>query len=172
MDELSEPARAALGRLAQGLGPERAQGAVAWARLEAEIERQHEGAHRTFGRRGRRGLRFAIAWVRRSWRPIAIIAIVALALGPVVRGDVGGTAHLEIARSLIAQGEHRRAYNVLVDHARLYKSKSVAEERMELALEALCGLGMVDRAEDDLRRYLELDPESIHADRRGVVCSK
>ena len=171
MDELSERGRAALGHLAQGLSPERAQGAVAWARIEAEIERQAEDARRSVWRRGRRGMRFVIGWARRSWRPIAIVAIVAMALGPVVRGDVGGPAHLEIARSLIAQGEHRRAYNVLVDHARLYKSKSAAEERMDLALQALCGLNMVERAEDDLRRYLELNPESVHADRAGHVCA-
>jgi hypothetical protein len=172
MDELSERGRAVLGRLTHGLEPERGQAAVAWARIEAEIERRSESAASRFARRGRRGMRFAITWVCRSWTPIAIVGIVAMALGPVVRGDVGGTAHLEIARSLIEQGEHLRAYNVLVDHARMYKSKSGAEERMELALAALCGLEMHERAEDDLRRYLELNPASIHADRRGNVCSK
>lgn len=115
-------------------------------------------------------MRFVLGWMRRSWRPIAIVAIVVMALGPVVRGDVGGTAHLELARSLIAQGEHRRAYNVLVDHSRLYKSKSAAEERMELALEALCGLKMEERAEEDLRRYVELYPESVHASRLSDPC--
>lgn len=171
MDELSERGRAALGRLAQGLAPERAHAAVAWARIEAEIERQAEGAARSYGRRGRRGIRFAIHWLRRSWRPIAIVGIVVMALAPLVKGEMGGNTHLEMARSLIQQGEHRRAYNVLVAHARLYKSKSAAEERMELALTALCGLQMVDRAEDDLHRYLELNPESVHASRRGNVCA-
>ena len=66
MDELSERGRAALGRLAQGLEPDRAEGAVAWARIEAEIERRSDGAHRTWRRRGRRSMRFVIGWMRRS----------------------------------------------------------------------------------------------------------
>lgn len=171
MKELSEQARGELGRFAEGISPEPVQGAVTWARIEAAIESEREAAAaRSVRRRGRRAYRFAVGYLRRGWKPIVIAAIVGMALGPLVRGEIGGPGHLQLARDLIEQGEYRSAYNVLVDHSRLYKAKSGADERMGLALEALCGLKMYERAEDDLRRYLELNPESIHADRMDNLC--
>jgi hypothetical protein len=169
-EPLSEPAQRTLDILAEGMHPPAGQQAAAWSRLQGKIQASASDEGWTFSRRAKRNFRYVRGYLRRMWIPLAVVTIVALLAGQILGGGLGGGAHIELARSALDQGQYRQAYGLLVDHSRSYRTKSAAEARMGLVVDALCGLKMYDKAEDDLRRYLELNPESMHAPRLDDLC--
>jgi hypothetical protein len=169
-EQLSEPARETLDLLAAGMTPSPAQEADAWGRLQTTLRAEARREEWTFSRRAKRGFRYVRGYVRRMWIPLALVTIIALSVGQILGGHLGGDTHIGLAESALERGEYRRAYNLLAEHSRIYSTKSAAEARMGLVVDALCGLKMYDKAEEDLQRYLELNPQSRHAPRIDDLC--
>lgn len=168
-EPLSEPAKEALDLLTAGMTPGATRQAQTWAQLQRKIAASDLDDEWTLGRRAKRTLRYVRGYVRRMWMPILIVTAIALAAGQFLGGD-GGQAYLSMARSAIEEGNYRHGYNLLAEHSRQYHTKSAAEARMGLVIDALCGLKMYDKADGDLRRYLDLNPESVHASRLDDLC--
>jgi tetratricopeptide (TPR) repeat protein len=169
-EELSRQAQEALREFGEALEPPTGAQQKTWSRLEEQI--RHENAATLAAARRRQRRRGA---ARRLWlvlRPAVITTalVSALYIGWEIAKRSEGEALLNDARVLLDLGEHAQAYAVLVQHSRSRNTKSAAEKRMGLVLDALCGLGKRDRAQLALERYLIKNPDSIHAGRLDYLC--
>mgnify|MGYP001355205927 CR=1 FL=1 len=168
-EPLSEPAKEVLEQLTAAMTPSASRRAQTWSQLQRRIAATEHDDRWTFGRRAKRGFRYVRGYLRRMWMPLLLVLAIALAAGQFLRGDSGET-YLSMARSEIEAGNYRAGYNLLAEHSRRYHTKSAAEARMGLVIDALCGLKMYDKADEDLRRYLDLNPDSDHASRLDDLC--
>jgi hypothetical protein len=90
-------------------------------------------------------------------------------LGPGMT-EMSSAGLLEEARVHLDAKEYGEAYAVLAEHARTHPTKSNAERRLGMVLDALCGMDRKVRARILLEQYLELVPASEHADRDDDMC--
>lgn len=170
MEELSRQAQEALREFGEAREPPTGAQQKTWVRIEEQIRNESsEGLEAARRRQRRRGA------ARRLWlvlRPAVITTamVSALYIGWELSSRSEGEALLNDARVLLDLGEHAQAYAVLVQHSRRHSTKSAAEKRMGMVLDALCGLGKRDRAGLALGRYLRKNPDSVHADRLLSVC--
>lgn len=167
---LSSRAQEVLREFGKALEPAAGAQQKTWTRIKDQIRR--EGSASLAAARRRRRRRGA---ARRMWlvlRPAVITTVVAsvLYIGWEVARRSTGEALLNDARALLELGDHAHAYAVLVQHSRVHHTKSAAEKRMGLVLDALCGLGKRDAARRALARYVAKNPDSIHAGRTDALC--
>jgi hypothetical protein len=172
VEELSTRAASALRRLDGELTPAAGADERTWARLQAAMAADvYTSARRQWWRPARRAYRVAWSYARRYWIIGTVLCVFALVVVPVLRGDGRGATTLAAARSQIEEGEYALAYRMLAAHARSHRTRDAAEARMPLMLDALCGMGREEDADEQLERYLAVVPDSAHRDRRLDVCA-
>lgn len=165
---LGDDAQPLLQALRLGMTPAAANQAQAYSRLRAAIAEREAG--RQAWRKGRRIMRRIRQHIIAIVVPAAVMAILFLVLRGMWDDDRGSAASLAQARQHIDDGEFHIAYNVLAAHSHEYKTKKAAEDRMPLVLDALCGMGELDRAHMQLERFLEKVPDSDLEARRRKMC--
>lgn len=170
MEHLSEQAKEVLERYRGARAPTSGDEATAFERLRGGV--REEDASALIAEQGRRRRRRKRRLLWRAIRP----AVVASVLGAAVYGAIrysdhmGETALLNDVKVLMEQGDHGLALSKLVEHSRRFNTRRAAERRMGLVVDCLCALDKPQRAKEELERYLELNPESIHGDRIADVC--
>ena len=167
-DRLGDDAQPLLQALRLGLTPAAANQAQAYSRLRAAIAEREAGRHAW--RKGRRILRRIRQHIIAIVVPAAVMAIIVLAMRGMTGDDRGSAAALAEAQRHLDDGDYHLAYNVLAAHSHEYKTKKAAEDRMPLVLDALCGMGELDRAHAELERFLEKVPDSELEARRRKMC--
>lgn len=84
--------------------------------------------------------------------------------------DMSSSSMLEEAQERIDAKQYEDAFAMLAHHARQHPTRSKAEDRMGLVVDALCGMGMPNRARAELEKFLARVPESEHVSRRDDLC--
>lgn len=170
MEHLSREAEDVLDTYRGAREPGEGDEARAWQRLSRSM-REEEAAEleRVARRRGRRRRR-RLLW--RAMRPAVlattVVGIVYLTARSVYQMDEA--ALMNDVEALMGEGEHELAYAKLVEHSRRLNTRPAAERRMGLVVDCLCALNRPLRAREQLERYVEINPESMHADRIDDVC--
>ena len=168
-EPLSADAEKLLEQLTAGMTPSAADEARAFDRLAegiAAAEAPKPGL-------GERVTRIVRGFGLHLWRiaiPLALVAGAIFVARALSKNELGSAAQLESARSLLQQDRPRAAYRVLQQHSETFKTRSAAEERTPLVLDALCGMGERDKAQAYLDRFLEAAPDSELAERQRDVC--
>lgn len=168
-EPLSAEAEALLEQLGAGMNPSAADEARAFDRLSEGIAAA-EAPRASFSRRV---VTFFRGFGQHMWRlaiPLALLLGAIFVTRALTKNELGSATQLESARGLLAQGRPRAAYKVLQQHSEEFKTRSAAEERTPLVLDALCGMGDRDKAQAYLDRFLEAAPDSELADRQRDVC--
>ena len=172
MTELSPDAQRVLASYQAARAPTAEREADAYARLQRELTRNRTVSGPVVTARFRR-----VRQARLLFRSLRRAALTGVAVFGVVwfldRGvpQMRSDEMLEDAREHLDAGRHEDAYNVLLQHSRRFPTRDMAEARMGLVVDALCGLGMPQKARMDLERYLVLVPESVHGDRILHPCA-
>jgi hypothetical protein len=90
---------------------------------------------------------------------------------PETRPDVAGeVALLARAQKALADGDFRRCLRLLDRHAAAFPRGMLTEERAAARIIALCGLGRVETARDELGAFLSRAPASPLAERVKHAC--
>jgi|GEM_PF-2770041 len=168
-EPLSAEAEALLEQLDASMSPSAADEARAFDRLAEGIA----AAEAPRPSLGTRAARFVRGFGMQLWRiaiPLALLLGAIFVTRALSKNELGSATQLESARGLLQQGRPRAAYNVLVRHSEEFKTRTAAEERTPLVLDALCGMGDRDKAQAYLERFLEAAPDSDLAQRRRDVC--
>lgn len=166
MDPLGKEATEAIEAFRRAREPEGDAADRIWASVRTRVQVAQAQTQRRRQRRRR------VRRIMSVLRPIVAAAVIAALVGTVVHRRRAEAERELLARAerQIAVGEHMAGFRTLVEHAREYNTADAAERRMGLVLDVLCVMDQGVRARQELERYLELNPESVHAPRLARPC--
>lgn len=166
MEPLGREASEAIDAFRRARDPDAGAEHRIWGSIRTELQANEQLKQRRRHRKRR------VRRVMRVLRPISVAVLLAVSVGLLLhqRHVRRERAMLDRARMQLAVGEHMAGYRTLVEHSREFQSREAAERRMGLVVDALCKMDMPLRANEELERYLELNPSTAYADWVGRPC--